>query len=41
MEETILRLLARKDYVPLNVPQTLKALGLRPNQQQALAAEFA
>src|SRR5260221_3742904 len=36
MEETILRLLGRKDYTPLNIPQMLSALGLKPNQQQEL-----
>ena len=36
MEEAILKLLGRKDYAPLNVPQLLKALGLQPNQQQEL-----
>src|SRR2546423_14477438 len=36
MEETILKLLGRKDYVPLNVPELLRALGLAPNQQQEL-----
>src|SRR5687768_12862216 len=36
MEEKILELLGRKDYVPMNVPQLLRALGLPPNQQQEL-----
>src|SRR5687768_15612669 len=36
MEEQILKLLGRKDYVPLNVPELLKHLRLPPNQQQEL-----
>ena len=36
MEEAILNLLARKDYTPSNVPELLRRLGLRPNQQQEL-----
>src|SRR2546426_3299874 len=36
MEQAILKLLGRKDYTPLNVPQLLSRLGLRPNQQQQL-----
>jgi len=36
MEETILKLLGRKDYAPLNIPELLRRLGLPPNQQQAL-----
>jgi ribonuclease R len=31
-----LKLLERKDYVPANVPQLLRLLGLRPNRQQEL-----
>ncbi|HEY3863788.1 MAG TPA: ribonuclease R [Verrucomicrobiae bacterium] len=34
MEELILRLLARADYAPSNVPELMQAAGLRPNQQQ-------
>src|SRR5207253_10138587 len=36
MEEAILKLFGRKDYTPLNIPQLLQQLGLRPNQQQEL-----
>ena len=36
MEEKILRLLERKNYVPLNVPELLKSVRLRPNEQQSL-----
>ena len=36
MEDAILKLLSRGDYAPLNVPQLLTALGLRPNHQQEL-----
>lgn len=36
MEERILKLLERKDYVPLNIPELLKKLRLQPNQQQQL-----
>jgi ribonuclease R len=36
MEQKILNLLGRKDYSPLNVPELLRSLGLRPNQQQEL-----
>src|SRR5438046_1736785 len=36
MEEQILKLLGRKDYVALNVPELLRALGLMPNRQQEL-----
>src|SRR5258706_411889 len=36
MEEQILKLLRRKDYVPLNVPELLRHLHLAPNQQQEL-----
>ena len=38
MEEKILKLLGRKDYVPSNVPQLLKGLHLSPNAQQELQA---
>jgi ribonuclease R len=36
MDENILKLLGRQDYVPSNVPELLRRLGLRPNEQQAL-----
>jgi len=36
MEEEILELLGRKDYIPMNVPQLLRGLGLPPNRQQEL-----
>lgn len=36
MEDKILNLLRRKDYVPLNVPELLRRLKLSPNQQQEL-----
>jgi ribonuclease R len=36
MEEEILKLLGRKDYVPLNVPELLRHLQLPPNRQQQL-----
>ena len=36
MEEQILQLLARQDYVPGNVPELLQALELAPNRQQEL-----
>ncbi len=36
MEEQILKLIGHKDYVPLNVPELLRALGLTPNRQQEL-----
>ena len=36
MEEKILKLLGRKDYVPSNIPQLLKGLQLSPRQQQEL-----
>jgi len=36
MEEAILKLMGRKDYTPLNVPELLRRLGLPPNQQQTL-----
>src|ERR1051325_2435165 len=36
MEERILGLLGRKDYVPQNVPQLLHSLRLPPNRQQEL-----
>lgn len=36
MEEQILRLLGRQDYVPANVPELLRHLRLPPNRQQEL-----
>jgi ribonuclease R len=36
MQDEILRLLGRKDYVPSNVPELLRHLGLQSNQQQDL-----
>jgi ribonuclease R len=36
MEEQILRLLGRQDYVPANVPELLRHLRLSPNRQQQL-----
>ena len=36
MDEKILKLLGRNDYSPSNVPELLRCLGLRPNQQQEL-----
>jgi ribonuclease R len=36
MQDQILRLLGRKDYVPSNVPELLRQLRLPPNQQQEL-----
>ena len=36
LEQAILKLIGRKDYTPLNVPQLLARLGLQPNQQQEL-----
>jgi ribonuclease R len=36
MEEQILKLLGRNDYVPLNVPELLKQLRLPPHRQQEL-----
>ncbi len=36
MEEQILRLLGRKKYLPSNIPELLKQLGLLANEQQAL-----
>src|SRR5687767_9714880 len=36
MEQQILKLLGRKDYLPLNVPELLRRLGQAPNQQQEL-----
>ena len=36
MESKILKLLGQADYTPSNIPELLKRLGLRPNQQQEL-----
>ena len=36
MEDQILLLLGREDYIPLNVPELLRQLNLPPNQQQEL-----
>jgi ribonuclease R len=36
MEEQIFKLLGHKDYVPSNVPELLRALGVTPNRQQEL-----
>src|SRR5260370_27905166 len=36
MEEQILRLLGRRDYVPANVPELLRLMRLPPNRQQEL-----
>jgi len=36
MKDQIIRLLERKDYVPLNVPELLRQLRLPPNRQQEL-----
>src|SRR5206468_9309665 len=36
MEEQILRLLGRRDYVTANVPELLRHLRLAPNRQQEL-----
>jgi ribonuclease R len=36
MEQHILELLGRQDYVPMNVPELLRALHLAPNRQQDL-----
>ena len=36
MDENILKLLGRQDYVPANVPELLLRLNLRPNDQQEL-----
>jgi ribonuclease R len=36
MEDNILKVLGRQDYVPSNVPELLRRLGLRPNDQQQL-----
>ena len=41
MEDDILRLLSRKDYSPLNIPELLRRLGLVPNQQQVLQQALA
>ena len=36
MEDKIVKLLGRADYAPSNVPELIKRLDLRPNQQQEL-----
>jgi ribonuclease R len=36
MDDNILKLLGRHDYAPSNVPELLRRLGLRPNEQQSL-----
>ncbi len=36
MQDQILKLLGRKNYVPANVPELLRALRQKPNQQQRL-----
>jgi ribonuclease R len=36
MEQRILEWLAQKDYIPANVPELLRGLGLPPNRQQDL-----
>src|SRR5438034_10691973 len=36
MKDQILRLLERKDYIPLNVPELLRQLRLPANRQQEL-----
>jgi ribonuclease R len=38
MEQQILRILERRDYVPANVPELLRRLRLPPNRQQELQA---
>ncbi len=38
MKDQIIRLLARKDYVPANVPELLRLLHLSPKRQQELQA---
>lgn len=38
MEDPILKLLRRKNYAPMNVPELLRALSLQPNEQQTLQA---
>lgn len=41
MESKILKLLGRSDYTPSNVPELIKALNLRPHQQQELQQALA
>jgi ribonuclease R len=36
MDDNILKLLRRPDYAPSNIPELLRHLGLRPNDQQSL-----
>ena len=38
MEDSILKLLRRKNYAPMNVPELLRALMAQPSEQQALQA---
>jgi predicted transcriptional regulator len=38
MEDQILKLLRRKNYAPMNVPELLRALMAQPNEQQTLQA---
>jgi hypothetical protein len=40
MEDKILKLLGRRDYVPANVPELLRGLHLAANQQQKLQKEL-
>ena len=40
MEDRILELLGRKDYIPLNVPELLRQLNLPSNQQQELQRDL-
>lgn len=40
MEDRILSLISRPDYVPANVPELLRLLGLKPNHQQELQAQL-
>ncbi len=40
MEDNILKLLGRKNYVPAKVPELLRALKLKPNDQQRLQASL-
>ena len=40
MDDNILKLLRRPDYAPSNIPELLRRLGLRPNDQQALQQDL-
>ena len=40
MQERVLKLLRRKDYVPANAPQLLKALKLPAKQARRLQCEL-